>query len=116
MEKRNEVLELSFELALKVIEFSEMLEEQRKYVIAKQILRSGTSPGANIREAQNASSRKDFINKCIIALKEADETEYWLLLCKMSKKYPDPGDLLDRVASLKRLLIKIITTSKRNAT
>lgn len=114
MEKRNEVLDLSFEFALQIIEFSELLEEKKKYVIAKQLLRSGTSPGANIREAQNASSRKDFIHKCIIALKEADETEYWLLLCSKSKNYPDPGDLLKNVLSLKKLLIKIIASSKRN--
>lgn len=114
MEQRNEVLELSFEFALQIIEFSEVLEMHKKYVIAKQLLRSGTSPGANIREAQNASSRKDFIHKCIIALKEADETEYWLLLCRESKNYPDPANLLINVSSLKKLLIKIISTAKRN--
>lgn len=113
MEKRNEVLELSFEFALRIIEFSELLEESRKYVISRQILRSGTSPGANLREAQNAASRRDFAYKCIIALKEADETEYWLLLCQKSKNYPDPGDLLNYVRSLKKLLIKIIATTKK---
>ncbi|HKL39799.1 MAG TPA: four helix bundle protein [Cryomorphaceae bacterium] len=62
MEKRNEILELSFEFALAVIEYTEKLEGLRKYVIARQLLKSGTSVGANIREAQNAHSRKDFIS------------------------------------------------------
>ncbi len=95
MEKRNEILELSFEFALEVIEFCELLEENRKYIIARQLLKSSTSVGANIREAQNAHSRNDFIAKCVIAMKEADETEYWLLLWDKSKRYPKPGDLLE---------------------
>jgi four helix bundle protein len=114
MEKRNEVLELSFEFALSVIEFCEILEEKRKYVIARQLLKSGTSIGANMREAQNAHSRKDFIAKCVIAMKEADETEYWLLLCEKSKNYPNPENLLKEAASLKKLLSKIIATSIKN--
>ena len=70
MESRNEVLALSLDFALQIIGFSELLEEKKKYVIAKQLLRSGSSPGANIREAQNASRRKDFMHNCIIALKK----------------------------------------------
>ena len=114
MEKRNEILELSFAFALSIIEYSELLEAHRKYVIARQLLKSGTSVGANIREAQNAHSRKDFIAKCVIAAKEANETEYWLLLCQKSKNYPDPGVLLSRIMSIKKLLSKIISTSVKN--
>ena len=114
METRNEILELSFEFALEVIEYSEKLEELKKYVIARQLLKSGTSVGANIREAQNAHSRKDFISKCVIAAKEANETEYWLLLCQKSKNYPDPGQLMETILSLKKLLSKIITSSIKN--
>ena len=75
MEKRNEILELSFEFALQVIEYCELLEEKRKYVIARQLLKSGTSIGANVREAQNAESNQDFIHKLKIAAKEADELQ-----------------------------------------
>ena len=114
MEKRNEILELSFEFALKIIEYSEILEAQKKYVIARQLLKSGTSIGANIREAQNAHSRKDFISKCVIAAKEADETEYWLLLCQKSENYPNPEDLLLEILSLKKLLSRIISSSIKN--
>ena len=115
MEKRNEILELSFEFALEVIEFCEILEGNRKYVIARQLLKSGTSVGANVREAQNAHSRKDFVAKCVIAMKEADESEYWMLLCDRSKTYPKPGGLLDKVLSIKKLLSKIISSSIKNS-
>ncbi|MEQ9424313.1 MAG: four helix bundle protein [Cyclobacteriaceae bacterium] len=114
MEKRNEILELSFDFALAIVDFSETLEEKRKYVIARQLLKSGTSVGANIREAQNAHSRNDFVAKCVIAMKEADETEYWLLLCSKSKNYPDPGELMAQISSIKKLLSKIISTSIKN--
>lgn len=114
MEKKNEVLDLSFGFALEIIEYSDLLEEKRKYVIARQLLKSGTSIGANIREAQNAHSRKDFIAKCVIAMKEADETEYWLLLCEKSKTYPNPGELMSSILSIKKLLSKIISTSIKN--
>lgn len=115
MEKKNEILELSFDFALEIIEYSELLEEKRKYVIARQLLKSGTSIGANVREAQNAHSRKDFAAKCVIAAKEADETEYWLLLCQRSKNYPDPGKLISEILSLKKLLSRIISTTIKNA-
>jgi four helix bundle protein len=112
MEKRNEVLELSFEFALAIIAFCEALEVDKKYVIAKQLLRSGTSIGANIHEAQNAESQVDFIHKLKIAAKEADETEYWLQLCQKSEKYPTPDDLLVKIGSIQKLLNSIITTMK----
>lgn len=74
--KDNLILKLTFEFALEIIKYSEKLDQQKKYIIAKQIIRSGTSIGANTKEAQNAESKKDFIHKLKIALKETDETEY----------------------------------------
>jgi four helix bundle protein len=68
-EKKNEVLELSFEFALRIIEFTEELESTRKYVISRQLLKSGTSIGANIREAQNAESKSDFVHRMKISAK-----------------------------------------------
>ncbi|MCP3928209.1 MAG: four helix bundle protein [Bacteroidetes bacterium] len=112
--KRNEILEISFEFALEIIEFCEILEQKRKYVIARQLLKSGTSIGANVREAQNPHSRADFISKLVIAAKEADETEYWLLLCAKSKNYPNPDNLMSKILSIKKILSKIISSSKRN--
>jgi len=113
MIKRNEVLELSFEFALEIITYSELLEENRKYVIARQILKSGTSIGANIREAQNSESHADFVHKLKIAAKEAEETEYWLLLCEKSKNYPAPKKLIKDLTSIKKLLNCIISTMKK---
>jgi len=112
MEKRNEILELSFEFALQVIDYCELLEEKRNYVIARQLLKSGTSIGANVREAQNAESNQDFIHKLKIAAKEADETEYWLLLCEKSTNYPPTADLITSIISIKKLLNSIISTMK----
>lgn len=109
---RNEVLDLSFAFALKVIEYTELLEEIRKYVVARQLLKSGTSIGANIREAQSAESRSDFIHKLKISAKEAEETEYWLLLCQQSKNYPDTIQLLKNLESIQKLLSKIISSAK----
>jgi len=102
MEKKNVVLEKSMEFALEIIEYAETLEEKRKYVVANQLLKSGTSIGANIREAQSAESRQDFIHKIKIAAKEAQETEYWLMLCNRSENYPS-----------NRLISSIISTAKK---
>jgi four helix bundle protein len=82
MNKENEIIKVSFEFSLMVIEYCELLEENGKYEISRQLLKSGVSIGANIREAQNAESKADFIHKLIISAKEAEVTEYWLLLCK----------------------------------
>lgn len=111
---KNLIVSLSFEFALEIIEYCELLEEKRKYVIPNQLLKSGTSIGANVKEAQNAESKADFIHKLKIALKEAEETEYWLQLCLSAKQYPNPENLLDKIKSLLKILTKIINTSKNN--
>lgn len=113
--RKNELLEVTFKLALFVIAYSEELEKARKYVIARQIMRSGTSIGANSREAQGAESRADFIHKLKIAYKEAQETEYWLLLCQESQTYPNPGeDLVSHLKSSLKIIGKIISTTKKS--
>ncbi len=114
MKSENLIVNLSFQFALDTIVYTDTLEEMRKYSLAKQLLKSGTSVGANIKEAQFGESKNDFIHKLKIAEKEAEETEYWLMLCKHSKSYPNPGKLLDDVIVLKRILGKIITTTKRS--
>jgi len=112
MEKRNEILELSFEFAVDIIEFSELLEDHKKYIVARQLLKSGTSVGANVRESQNCESSADFVHKLKIAAKEADETEYWLLLCERAKKYPYDPILMTKLISIKKLLSSIISKMK----
>ena len=84
---KNVVVEKSIEVSLLIIEHYEILELKRKYVIAKQLLKSGTSIGANVHEAQNAESKADFIHKIKIATKELEETKYWLILCEKSENY-----------------------------
>lgn len=113
MENKNFILDKSFEFALAIIEFSELLESERKYVIAKQLLKSGTSIGANIRESQGAESKADFVHKLKIAAKEAEETEFWLLLCRHANSYPFDEDLLLKLKEIQKLLSAIISTSKK---
>jgi len=91
------------------------LEKEHKYVIARQLLKAGTSIGANVREAQNAESKPDFIHKMKIAAKEADETEYWLLLCKKSESYTSCDELLKHCNSIIKVLSKIISSSKSSS-
>lgn len=115
MEKSgNEILDLTFEFAVAIIEFAEILEQNKKFVIANQLLKSGTSIGANTREAQNAESKLDFVHKMKIAAKEAEETEYWLLLCQHSKNFPDATSLQTSLLSIKKILTKIISSSKKS--
>ncbi len=110
--EKNLIVELTFEFALKIIKYAEELERNRKFVLARQLLKSGTSIGANVREAQNAESKTDFIHKMKIAAKEADETEYWLLLCSRSDGYPGCEQLVADCVSICKVLSKIIASSK----
>ena len=111
--KDNLIMELTFQFSLKIITYSDLLNENRKLVLANQLLRSGTSIGANVREAQNAESKADFIHKLKIAAKEANETEYWLHLCNQAPGYPEPVGLLGEITSINKVLNKIIGSSKR---
>ena len=111
--KENIIIQKTFSFALEVISFSELLDENRKYVISKQLLKAGTSIGANVKEAQNAESKKDFIHKMKIAAKEAEEMEYWIELCNHAISYPSNNQLLNDLKESQRILTKIIGTSKK---
>ena len=111
--KENVIINLTFEFALKIIDFCDKLDGLRNYALSNQLFKSGTSIGANAREAQNAESKADFIHKFKISAKEVEETEYWLLLCKHSGKLPDPTHLLTDLEPIKKIISKIIGTSKR---
>jgi len=111
--EQNLVLKLTFDFSLSIIAFCERLEAERKYVVARQLLKAGTSIGANAMEAQNAESKADFIHKFKIAAKEAEETQYWLLLCDYSKTYPDCKELITEIDSINSAIAKIISSSKR---
>jgi four helix bundle protein len=111
----NPILKLTFEFSLEVIKYVEILDEKKKYVIAKQLLRSATSVGANVREAQNAESKADFIHKMKIACKEADETLYWLELCNAADNYPTNKELEEKIFIIIQVLSKIVGSSKTRA-
>jgi four helix bundle protein len=114
--KENVIINLTFDFALKIIDFCEELEGLRKYKLSDQLFKSGTSIGANAREAQNAESKSDFTHKFKIAAKEIEETEYWLLLCKHSQTLPDSTLLLHDLEPIKKVITKIIGTTKRSLT
>lgn len=110
----NPILKLTFAFAIEAVKYSEILETNKKYIISKQFLRSATSIGACVREAQNAESKLDFVHKMKIAAKEADETEYWLDICKHSEHYPECQEFLDKINEIKKVLNKIIGTTKKS--
>lgn len=112
-DRPNLIVDLTFEYAIAIIAYAEKIKELKKFEMASQIFRSGTSIGANIREAQNAESKADFIHKFKIAAKEADELLYWLMLCKASEFYPEPDEqLLIKLNSITLIITKIISSSK----
>ena len=115
MREGNIVAEKSMEFAVRVVKlYSHLCEEKREYVMSKQLLRSGTGIGANVREAIYAQSRKDFVNKMSIALKEASETEYWLeLLSKTSYLTSEQyQSLQDDCGELAKMLTAIVRNTK----
>ena len=115
MKTDNQVLIDSKAFALRIIRFYRYLKEDKQvYILSKQVLRSGTSIGANIRESVNAQSRMDFINKLNIALKEANETEYWLELLHESDVIDDKefDSIYNDCGKLAATLTKIIKTTK----
>ncbi len=112
--KDNQIVTMTFNFSLKILEFSEFLRDGKRFVISDQLIRSGCSIGANVKEAQSAESKADFVHKMKIASKEAEETEYWLELCEFGKNYPKPKELLNDIESILKVLSKIIMTSKRS--
>lgn len=113
--KNKIVKDKSFEFAVRIVKLSKYLAEQkREFVLSKQILRSGTSIGALIRESEHAESKADFIHKLSIALKEANETDYWIDLLHQTDYLTDQEhqSIKANISELLKLLIAIIKTSK----
>jgi four helix bundle protein len=110
-DKPNLIIDLTFNFSLKIFQFTEELESKRKFNMANQLFRSGTSIGANVREAQGAESKVDFRHKCKIAYKEAEETEYWLALCKHADNYPFEIEMYNDIQSIIKVLGKIISST-----
>lgn len=113
----NLIKDKSFAFALRIVRVSRYLsQEMHEYVLAKQLLRSGTAIGALVREAEHAESRADFIHKLAIALKEANETQYWLELLHKADYIDEKGfDSINQdCIELLKLLISIIKSAKAN--
>ncbi|WBL22438.1 four helix bundle protein [Zunongwangia sp. HRR-M8] len=114
-DKPNIIVDKTFNFSLIIIEFSEELKSEHKYEMSSQLFRSGTSIGANTWEAQNAESKRDFVHKLKIACKEADETFYWLKLCKASNHFPTPTEfLMKEIEVIIKILSKIIVSSRKD--
>jgi four helix bundle protein len=116
MNKDNIILSKSKDFALKIVKiYFNLKEEKKEYVLSKQLLKSGTSIGANVREANVAMSNAEFISKMNIALKEAGETEYWLELLFQSDllKKESFDNIYQDCNEINRLLTSIIKSSKK---
>ena len=111
-DKENVIVNKTIEFSLAVINYCEVLEQNKKFVIAKQLLRSATSIGANVFEAQNAESKADFIHKMKIAAKEASETLYWFILCERREAYKFDSDPRNDLDDILKILSKIISSAK----
>lgn len=115
--KNNVVKEKSFSFALRIVKLSKYLnQDKREYVLSKQLLRSGTAIGALVREAEHAESRADFAHKMAIALKEANETLYWLELLHQADYIDVRGfnSINQDCIELLKLLTTIVKTAKSN--
>ena len=113
----NPLRDKSYEFALKIIAvFKDLKENEREFILSKQLLRSGTSIGANTEEAIGAQSKKDFLSKISIAYKEARETRYWLRLLRDSNylQHELANSLIKEVEELLKLMGAIISTTKKN--
>ena len=109
--------ERSFDFAVRIVKLKDYLfETVKEYDLGRQILRSGTSIGANIAEAQQAQSQADFLTKMNIALKECTETKYWLRLLKATKKLTEHEvkSIYDECVEIEKILYAIVRTTKNN--
>ncbi|MCT7445522.1 four helix bundle protein [Aliarcobacter cryaerophilus] len=115
--RNNPLVNKSFAFAVKIVKLYKFLcEEKKEFILSKQLLRSGTSIGANVSESQDAQSSNDFISKLSISLKEARESKYWIELLKetdfLTQKEAD--SILEDLIEIIKLLVSIIKSTKTN--
>ncbi len=109
------VKDLSLEFSVLLLNYVTKTKKKTKILNTNQLVRSGTAIGANIREAQGAESRNDFIHKMKIAFKEAEETAYWLDLHFAINPNADLSEMVQKITQIRKLLTKIISTSIKNS-
>ncbi|SDM93421.1 four helix bundle protein [Daejeonella rubra] len=109
----NPIVLKTFSFAVNAAKYCQVLQKSKDFPLANQLFKSSTSIGANVREAQNAESKADFIHKFKIAIKEVDETEYWLALCKELHNHSELPALNEQLIEIQKIINKIISTSKK---
>lgn len=112
------LIQISLKFSAKIIKLQQyLIKEKKETIISKQIIRSATSIGANINEANYGSSKADFIAKMHIALKECAETEYWIRLLKEAEYINNDifNELISDCLSIKKMLVATLNTSKKNS-
>lgn len=109
----NPIVLKTFSFAVNAARYCQQLQKNKDFPLANQLFKSSTSIGANTREAQNAESKADFIHKFKIAIKEVDETQYWLALCKELYDHPELIGLNEQLTEIQKIINKIISTSKK---
>lgn len=115
MKSENNIKDKSFDFALRIIELFKICKSQNEFVISKQLLRCGTSIGANIQEATAAFSKRDFLHKMSIASKEARETQYWIQLLSKSQLVTANFEFyLDEIQQIVNILTSIVKTTQEN--
>ena len=109
----NLIVSKSKAFALRIIKLYQYLQDKGEYVMSKQLLRSGTSIGANIAEGQYAQSKSDFMSKYMVALKEASESRYWLELLLESKILPDSDSSRSMIEDCTEMIRLLVSSTKR---
>lgn len=114
--KNNIIAEKSVDFSIRLIKLYKILSEKKEFVLSKQLLRSGTAIGALVREAEHAQSKADFLNKMNIALKEANETDYWIMLLFKGEflNEKEYHSIQENCSELIKLLVKIVKTTKES--
>ena len=116
MQKPNLIRDRSFNFSIRAVQLAQELDKQRAYVLSKQFLKSATSIGANVEEGTQGQSRKDFISKMSIALKEAQEARYWLRLMHATK-IGDPVEIASlgiEASEIISILVRIVKSSRHS--
>jgi four helix bundle protein len=108
------IVKKSLEFSISIVKYCDLLYSKKRFVVSNQLLKSATSIGANVFDAQHSESRMDFIHKMKIALKEANETFYWLAICERMEDLHVIKELLIFLNELISILSKIVITAKKN--
>ena len=108
------IVKKSLQFSIVIIDYCDLLNERRKFIVANQLLKAATSIGANVFEAQHAESRLDFIHKMKIALKEANETFYWLSLCEKMNDLTVEQKIFSELHEIISIPSRIVITSRKN--